>query len=79
MNDLTLPVLVGLIIGIVQVSKGFIPQRFVPLYTLCIGVGCALLFQGVEKANIVTGLIAGLSAMGVWSGAKASVQSPLVE
>lgn len=69
----TLPVLVGLIMGIVQVIKGFIPERFVPLSALCIGVALSTLWTGFDSASIFTGLFAGLSSMGLFSGSKASL------
>ena len=74
MNEftVTLPVLVGLNMGIVQVVKVLVPERLLPLTALVIGIALSVLWTGVDRTSIFMGLFAGLSAMGIWSGSKAT-------
>ncbi len=68
---------VPMIVGIVYVFRKtqLIPRRFVPLFTLVVGVSLMTFFgTGVMKDLAIEGAIAALSAMGMWSGAKATVE-----
>ncbi len=69
-------VLVPLVLGVTEVIKGVgLPSRFAPLCALILGVLGSVFLIGGEAINalILQGLIAGLSASGLWSSAKAVV------
>ena len=66
-------VLVALIIGIVQIVKQLnCPKPFLPIIAVAVGIALSLLSKsmGIEMIN---GIIAGLMAMGLYSGAKAVI------
>jgi hypothetical protein len=71
----------ALILGLVQVAKslGF-PSRYAGALAVVLGLagGIAVTVWGKSAlaGNIVAGLAAGLSAAGLWSTVKNSVQSP---
>ena len=69
-------VLVPLVLGVTQVVKlTGLPTRWGPLVALILGIGGAFLIGGVHSANVIQGLVAGLSAIGLWSGVKATATS----
>lgn len=64
---------VALTLGLVEVVKFTgIPRRVLPLIALAVGVCVAYLLAdfAVSSAVIADGLVAGLSAMGFWTGAR---------
>jgi hypothetical protein len=66
----------ALTLSLVQVVKEVLPdlnKRWVPLFSLAIGIGFGILFIGVTVAGFVIGLIAGLSAIGLWEVGKTTV------
>lgn len=66
-------VLAPFVVGLVGAVKAVgLQSRFAPLASLGIGVGLALLLN----AHPLVGIIAGLSASGLYSGVKATVGSP---
>ena len=72
------PVLVGVVpiaIGLVQfVVKRLIPERWIPVGALAVGVLLSMLAMGELTGNsIVQGLAIGLIAMGVYSGTKTTI------
>ncbi len=68
-------VLVPLVLGVTEVIKGVgLSSRFAPLCSLVFGVAGAFLIGGDSNSAIVLqGLIAGLTASGLWSGTKAII------
>lgn len=68
-------VLVPVVLGVTQVFKTVgLPSRFAPLVSLVLGVlGASLLGSGFSGSDIIQGIVAGLSASGLWSGVKATV------
>lgn len=65
-------ILIPVILGIVQVIKNSLPEKYVkftPLISLVVGIGASVLFIGVTKTAVGIGLILGLSASGLWSTA----------
>lgn len=69
---------VPLVVGVVQVCKqAGLPTRWSGLSALAVGVACGVLARlagagsGPLGAAALAGAIAGLSAAGVWSGARA--------
>ena len=65
-----------IIIGLVQLLKGFnIDSKWIPLVALALGVTSGILFAGVNVIGIVSGIVASLSAMGLYSGVKTSLNN----
>lgn len=65
-------VLVASIIGIVQVIKSAFnfPSRFVPILALTLGVVATTVYQGFGQEVVFAGIVAGLSASGLYSSVK---------
>ena len=61
--------------AIVQIIKGFnIDRRLLPVVALIAGIGAtALVDQSFNPSVILNGVISGLSAMGLWTGAKVTL------
>jgi len=79
MNDLILSPLsltsVPIIVGVVSVLKTIgLPSKWAPLISLILGLGVAVLVETTLPVRILGGLLIGLSASGLYSGAKASFQ-----
>lgn len=60
---LSVPVIIGLVEALKQSGMD---SRFAPIVAIVIGLGV-----GLVAGDIITGLLLGLSASGVYSGAKA--------
>ena len=61
----------GIVLGLVAVfSQIGLPSRFKALVALIIAVGVTLLMKGYSNAELINGVIAGLTASGLWSGVK---------
>lgn len=58
--------LVAVILGLSQVAKQFIPNKFIPLLNVVLGIlaGITVLKTGDISSDIFTGLAVGLSAGG---------------
>ncbi|MGI6357172.1 MAG: hypothetical protein ACOX2K_00500 [Bacillota bacterium] len=67
--------LVPLIIGLVEVAKRVgLSTKLSPLLSLLLGLGAGFLLYGSNLSQaIITGAMIGLSASGLYSGAKAVV------
>ena len=72
-------ILVPVVLGVVQVIKIVgLPIRFAPLLSLVLGVVGAFLIGGVSVGLIILqGIMAGLSASGLWSSVKSTFSSQL--
>ena len=68
-------ILVPIVLGVVQViKKTGLSTRWSPLVSLVLGVlGAFLISQGFSTGAILEGIVAGLSAAGLWSGTKATL------
>jgi len=67
---------VAIIIGLTEVIKRIgLPKRLIPLVSVIIGVIIALLTSWVkiDFSAIIGGIVAGLTACGIWSGTKATI------
>jgi hypothetical protein len=63
----------GIILGLTSLLKGLgLPTKYAPTASLIIGLCLVYLTEGVSATNTVLGLIAGLSASGLYSGTKAT-------
>ena len=72
-------VLVPLVLGVTQVIKlTGLSTRWGPLVALILGVGGAFLIGGVHSANVIQGIVAGLTSIGLWSGIKATATTPVL-
>lgn len=62
--------------GLTEVAKQTgMPSRFAPIVSVLTGVAITvLLVDAYGGSAIVAGMIAGLSAAGLWSGAKATIK-----
>ena len=68
-------VIVPVILGVVQVAKiAGLPSKWAPLLSVLCGVSVALLVDGVTVESGFLGVLAGLSASGLWSGTKATMR-----
>ncbi len=72
-------ILVPVVLGVVQVIKmSGLPVRWAPLLSLILGIGGAFLIGGATHSQeILQGIIVGLAACGLWSGASTTF-SPAV-
>lgn len=75
----TFLVLTPVVVGLVAVVKPFLNDRLVPLASIALGIALAwvgsTIIGGLGWAPIVLGgLVLGLSACGLYSGAKTTVQ-----
>ena len=75
MDILNLSVVTGVTIGITEAVKQafLVPNRFVPLLALAVGVGLSLVFIGLSTENALTGIFAGLSGVGLYSGSRNTI------
>lgn len=69
---LDLTTVAGLVLGLKQVVQAAtnLPDKFGPLLELVLGVAVALLYVGITREASLLGIFAGLSAAGLWTGAK---------
>ena len=71
--EITILVLGAIVVGITQILKGLVPKAaLVPVLALIVGIGISILggeyinVVGI-KEQIITGLVLGLSAVGMYS------------
>ena len=64
----------GLIALIKQVEP---PKRLIPLLALLAGIGVSFLYSGISPETTLDGIILALSAMGLHSGVKTTVTTPV--
>mgnify|MGYP007080381138 CR=1 FL=1 len=70
----TFVILVALSMGITEVFKQTgLKSKYASLSALLIGVMGAMLISGYSSASLIEGLIAGMTASGVWSQVKATL------
>jgi hypothetical protein len=70
-------VLTGLVLGITQLIKGFIPSKWVPLTSVVLGVAMGMGYALQQNANIYEGLVMGLIASLSANGLYDNVTKPL--
>ena len=65
--------LVPVILALVQGAKqAGLPTKWAPLLSLVLGVGGVWAISG--GFDLITGIVVGLSAAGLWSGTRATLQ-----
>lgn len=68
---------IPLIIGVVEVFKSIgLKKKFVPLLSLCVGIliGVFYIYPEDIKSGAIVGMMYGLSASGLYSGTKNSIE-----
>lgn len=71
----SIAMLVALVIGLTQITKGFVKnEKFYPLISLALGIALSLLVFGLGVVGLLTGIVIGLSASGLYSGATTIVK-----
>jgi len=68
---------IPLILGIVEVFKTVgLPRRFLPLLSLSLGILAGIFYVYPEdvRSGIIVGIVYGLSASGLYSGTKNSLE-----
>lgn len=71
--EITDVLLIAIIMGLVEVAKrAGMPERVAPIVSVVLGVvgGVFVAFPGDIRTGVVFGLMVGLSAVGLFSGAK---------
>jgi len=73
---LGIAVLIAFTVGITEVIKRLgLPSKFSPLVSLIVGIGLAILALTDTMTNkIITGIMCGLSASGLYSGANSTIK-----
>lgn len=77
MIQISVAVIIAGIVGVVQVAKSSgLPGKFAPLLALGLGITAALFLSSTTELamRIFEGVILGLSASGLYSGAKATTE-----
>lgn len=68
-------IVVALVLGITQAFKiAGLPKRFVPIVAVVLGGVIAGILAGFTSSIVITGVTAGLMAMGLWSGVKTTTK-----
>lgn len=66
---------VPLVLALVQLMKQVgLPSMYAPILSVITGVALVGLVNGAGVESVMTGLVVGLSASGLWSGTKALTQ-----
>lgn len=67
--------IVPIVVGLVSVVKGIgLPSKYAPVLSIAFGIGLVALTGVAWQAFVIQGIIAGLAASGLYSGAKATIQ-----
>lgn len=77
MNFLTpaVLVLVPIVIGLVEVVKRIgLNTKYLPLVAVILGVAGVLGLEGINVTSVMGGIVVGLSAVGLFSGTRATIQ-----
>ncbi len=76
MNDNLIDVgIVPILIGVLEVFKRLgVPVKYVPIIAVMLGLILGLTIEGLHIEGALKGLAYGLSACGLYSGAKASIE-----
>ena len=70
--------IIPLLIGILEVIKKLgINKKYIPIISLLLGIGTGILLftDGDLKAGIIKGIYIGLSAVGLYSGGKNTIEA----
>ena len=68
-------IIIPVIIGLVHVAKKTgLSSRYAPLLSIILGVVAGYFYVSPNTIGVLMGIVGGLSASGLWSGVKATVQ-----
>lgn len=68
-------IIVAVIVGVTEIVKGVgLPSKYAPLIALGLGLTASFGTDGFTTVSAFTGLVYGLTASGLYSGAKALVR-----
>lgn len=68
-------IIISILIGINEIEKQFIvDKKYIPLFSLFMGIIITLLAYGYSANNIIIGIINGLSSCGLYSGVKNTME-----
>lgn len=72
--------IVGILIGITQLYKNQVRIDYVPVLNLATGIILSFLFLGYNNIRVMllVGIIASLTSMGLFSGAKTTFSKPTI-
>ena len=78
MTDISItPLMLGVVpvvIALVQLGKQYMSAKWLPLVALILGIGGAYLVTGNFGSDVILqGLLVGLSSIGLFSGARATI------
>ncbi|WP_425539456.1 hypothetical protein [Microaceticoccus formicicus] len=75
MNEELKLLVIPVLIGILEVFKKLgLPVKYVPVLSLLLGVLASVSVSGLAVENFMQGLVYGLSACGLYSGTKATLE-----
>jgi len=63
-------VAIGLVIGLTQMMKGYINDKYTPLISLFFGIVGGIILSGLSVEGAVKGVIFGLTASGLYDHSK---------
>lgn len=76
MNEELKLLIIPILIGILEVFKKLgLPVKYVPVLSLLLGVLASVSVSGLAVENFIQGLVYGLSACGLYSGTKATLEN----
>jgi hypothetical protein len=68
-------IIISILTGINEIEKQFIvDKKYIPLFSLVMGIIITLLAYGVNTNNVIIGIINGLSSCGLYSGVKNTME-----
>lgn len=68
--------LIPLVVGVVQVIKiAGLPKRYLPISSVVLGMVGAIFLGAFDSTSLIQGVIAGLSACGLWSATKSTIDN----
>ena len=63
--------LIGVVVALVQLAKQFVPNKYLPLVSLALGIVAGIFYVGGDmKEQIMWGIVIGLSASGLYDQSK---------
>lgn len=63
------------IIGVTEaIKRAGMSSRWAPIVALLIGVGFSFLIWGVSGGSVISGIVAGLTACGLYGGTKKTIK-----
>lgn len=66
---------IAIVLGLTELIKQLgVPSRFCQLASLAIGIVIAFLVDGITTTSILSGIVYGLSASGLYSGGKTTIK-----